>query len=261
MIEKFPKLIWGTLAFAIYFLLVGLLVYYFNTRHEDKGKHYVKKDEHRIQVAISASKQNHPKTVKKHNSQPKPKHVVKKRRKPKPKKIAKKHVLKEKLVKKHVKKRDTNRTKPKKKAIDLFANLKTAKKKNFIQVSDKPIKTKPKNHIIKITDKPKSASERISHSLKEQKSLDSGVESAYLAKVQSMLEGWPAQSEYAGEKVKVLLKIDPTGSFEFELKTASNNENFNNGLIEYLKQLQEIGFGRHKGSRTYQFEAEFIAKE
>ena len=82
-----------------------------------------------------------------------------------------------------------------------------------------------------------------------------------MAKVQSMLEGWPAQSEYAGEKVKVLLHIDPTGSFEFKLKTASNNENFNIGLIEYLKQLQTIGFGHHKGERTYQFEAEFIAKE
>jgi protein TonB len=76
-----------------------------------------------------------------------------------------------------------------------------------------------------------------------------------------MLEGWPAQSEYAGEKVKVLLYIDPTGGFEFKLKNASNNEDFNTGLVEYLEQLQSIGFGRHRGERTYQFEAEFIAKE
>ena len=76
-----------------------------------------------------------------------------------------------------------------------------------------------------------------------------------------MLDGWPAQSEYAGEKLKVILYINPTGFFEFKLKTASNNQDFNTGLTEYLKQLQDIGFGRHKGERTYQFEAEFIAKE
>jgi protein TonB len=260
MIEKFPKLIWGASAFAIYFLLVGMLVFYFNTRHEEKSKHYVKKDEHRIQVALSGAEKK-TKTVKKTKPKPKHKPVVKKHSKPKPRKTAKKRVLKEKVVKKTVKKRDTNRTKPRKKALDLFANIKTERKKSIIQVSEKPIKTKPKKQLIKVTDKPKSASERISNSLKQQKSMDSGVENAYLAKVQSMLEGWPAQSEYAGEKVKVLLKIDPTGMFEFELKTASNNENFNRGLVEYLQQLQLIGFGRHKGSRTYQFEAEFIAKE
>ena len=94
-----------------------------------------------------------------------------------------------------------------------------------------------------------------------QKQMDSGVEDDYLSKVQSMLEGWPAQSEYAGEKVKVILYIDPTGFFEFKVKSASNNPNFNAGLMEYLEQLQEFGFGRHKGNRTYNFEAEFIVKE
>ena len=76
-----------------------------------------------------------------------------------------------------------------------------------------------------------------------------------------MLEGWPAQSEYAGEKVKVLLYIQPSGFFEFKIKSASRNPDFNRGLTEYLEQLQEFGFGRHNGGRTYNFEAEFIAKE
>jgi len=68
-------------------------------------------------------------------------------------------------------------------------------------------------------------------------------------------------SEYAGEKVKVLLYIETDGTFEFELKTVSYNEDFNVGLAYYLEQLQGIGFGPHRGQRTYQFEAEFIAKE
>jgi protein TonB len=262
---KPSKLIPGALAIGIYLLIIGLLVFYFNTRSEEKSKRYVKKDEHRIQVALSSPKKSEkPKVVKKKPKvQPKKKPKVKEKVKPKPKKVVKKKVIKEKVRKKPVKKKDENLSKPKKrnKAKDLFANLNTPKKKNIINVSDKPIKTKPKNNLIKVTENQKSASERINDSLKDQKSSDSGVENAYLAKVQSMLEGWPAQSEYAGEKVKVILYINPTGFFEFKLKTASNNQDFNEGLTEYLEQLQDIGFGRHKGERTYQFEAEFIAKE
>ncbi len=256
---KPSKLIPGALAIGIYLLVIGLLIFYFNTRSEEKSKHYVKKDEHRIQVALST-----PKKAQKQKVKPKKKLKPKPKVKPKPKKVAKKKVIKEKIVKKKkIVKKDVNKTKPKKKnsAKNLFANVKAPKKKNVIKVSDKPIKTKPKNSLIKVTDKPKSASQRISSSLKNQKSSDSGVENAYLAKVQSMLEGWPAQSEYAGEKVKVILYINPTGFFEFKLKTVSNNQNFNEGLTEYLMQLQDIGFGRHKGKRTYNFEAEFIAKE
>ena len=270
--HKLPKYFSGLLAFGIYFAIVGLLIFYFNTRDEKKSVRYVKKNENRIQVALSAPKKAiNPKPKVKPKPKPKPKvkpkvkpkikPKSKPKPKPKPKKVIKKKVKKEKVVKKVVKKKDQNLTKPKKKALDLFANVKTPKKKNMIKVSDKPIKTIPKNDLIKVTEKSVSASERISSSLKNQKSSDSGVENAYLAKVQSMLEGWPAQSEYAGEKVKVLLQIDPTGGFEFKLKRASNNENFNTGLVEYLEQLQTIGFGPHKGERTYQFEAEFIAKE
>jgi protein TonB len=262
-----PKYVSGLLAFGIYFVIIGLLIFYFNTRDEKKSVRYVKKNENRIQVALSTPKipENkkaiNPKPKIKPKSKPKPKVKPKVKPKPKPKKVLKKKVIKEKVVKKVVKKKDENLTKPKKKAVDLFANVKTPKKKNLITVSDKPIKTTPKNNLIQVTEKPISASERISSSLKNQKSSDSGVENAYLAKVQSMLEGWPAQSEYAGEKIKVILYINPTGFFEFKLKTTSNNPNFNEGLTGYLEQLQDIGFGRHKGERTYQFEAEFIAKE
>ena len=175
-------------------------------------------------------------------------------------------MIKEKVVKKVVKKKDENRTKPKKmtKPKDLFANISASKKvkpkpKFKFEVTDKPIKPK-KSNLIKVSDKP-SASHLVSNSLKKQKQMDSGVEDDYLAKVQSLLEGWPAQSEYAGEKVKVMLYIDPSGFFEFKVKSASNNHDFNSGLTEYLEQLQEFGFGRHKGNRTYNFEAEFIAKE
>ncbi len=275
MIKKSSTYISGFLAFGIYFMVIGLLVFYFNTRDEKKSKRYVKKDEHRIQVALAAPKKalnekaTKPKVVKKKvEPKKKIKPKTKPKVKPKPKKQIKKKVIKEKVVKKVKKKKDVNLTKPKKvnKPKDLFANISPSKKpkpkpkpKMKIEVTDKPVKPK-KSNLIKVSDKP-SASNLVSNSLKMQKQMNSGVEDAYLAKVQSMLEGWPAQSEYAGEKVKVILYIDPTGFFEFKVKSASNNPDFNDGLTEYLEQLQEFGFGRHKGNRTYNFEAEFIAKE
>ncbi len=266
MIKKSSTFISGVLAFGIYFILIGLLIFYFNTRDEKKSVRYVKKDEHRIQVAISAPKKAEKTRPAKPKVKPKPKpKKIKAKPKPKPKKVVKKKVIKEKVVKKVVKKKDENLTKAKKetKPKDLFANVSSIKKitkpKLDMKITDKPVKPK-KSSLIKVSDKP-SASALVSDSLKVQKSSDSGVENEYLAYVQSMLEGWPAQSEYAGEKVKVLLEINPSGFFEFKVKSASNNQDFNDGLIEYLEQLQEIGFGRHKGERTYQFEAEFIAKE
>ncbi|MEA1952905.1 MAG: hypothetical protein U9O24_00745 [Campylobacterota bacterium] len=248
IINKSSTFISGIFAFSIYFMLMGLLILYFNTREEKKPINYVKKDEKVIQVALSTSNELKSKT--KNIIKPKPK--LKPKVKPKKeikKKVIKEKIVKKKAVKKKVKKKDINRTKPKKKPLDLFANVKTEKKKNYIQLSDKPKKSTIKNNLIQTIDKPKSSNKK------------SGVEDAYLAKVQSMLEGWPAQSEYAGEKVKVLLYIRPSGNFEFKLKTVSYNEDFNIGLTYYLEQLQDIGFGSHNGQRTYKFEAEFIAKE
>jgi len=276
MIEKSPKLLWGVIAFAIYFIVVGLLVFYFNVRSEDKSKHYVKKNENRIQVALSKPK-------KEKVAKPKPyvKPKVQKKPKPKPKlkrKDIKKKIIKEKIVKKYPKKRDLNSTKPKKikkrkkknnvkrkvnkkkKTIDLFSKVKTKKKKIDLKISNKPIKKVSKNNIIKTIDVA-SASEKISNSLKKQKNKQSGVENAYIAKVESILENWPAQSEFAGEKAMVTFYIKPTGKFEFQVTSGSNNNAFNDALLGFLRQLQGIGFGRHRAGRTYEFEAEFIAKE
>jgi len=258
---KPSKLIPGVLAIGIYFFILGLLVFYFNSRSEDKAKKYVKKDEHRIQVALSSSAKS--KSVTKKKKKAKAVKKVQKKSTPKPQKTTKKRVIKEKIVKKKaVKKKVRKKPKAKKNNTqDLFANVKAPKKKNIINVSDKPLKTRPQKNLIKMTDTPKSATDRINNSLKNQTSKEKGVESAYLAKVQSLLEGWPAQSDYAGEKVKVILHISPSGHFEFKIKSASRNEDFNRGLTEYLEQLQEFGFGRHNGGRIYNFEAEFIAKE
>ena len=104
MMKKSSTLISGLLAFGIYFSMIALLLFYFNTRDEKKPVHYVKKNEERIRVSMSTPKPEVEKEIKKQ-----PKKVVKTKPKPKPKtkpkktvkkKVVKKKVIKEKVVKK-----------------------------------------------------------------------------------------------------------------------------------------------------------------
>ena len=76
-----------------------------------------------------------------------------------------------------------------------------------------------------------------------------------------MLENWPAQSDFAGEKASVSISVKPTGQFTFKVTSASNNAAFNQGLKDFLRQLQRLGLGRHHANRSYTFNVEFIAKE
>lgn len=88
----------------------------------------------------------------------------------------------------------------------------------------------------------------------------SGIENGYKSKVKSILNGWPAQSDFAGNKAKIKFVIEPSGRFEFDVISKSSNEEFNKGLIQYLKQLQKVGFGAHGGDRAYVFDVDFIAE-
>jgi len=267
MIKKSSTLISGLLAFGIYISVIGILLFYFNTRDQEKPLHYVKKNEERIRVTMSTPKPQVKKEIKKQ-----PKKVVKPKPKPKPKKTVKKKEVKKKVIKEKVvkkakvvkKKQDLNTTKPKKvnKPKDLFANISATKKVEKpkpVKAVETPVKPK-KSNSIKVSEKI-SATELVSNTLKIQKKSDSGIENAYLAMIEEKLKGWPAQSEYAGEKAKVWIKVEPSGIFRFKVISASGNEAFNSGLIAYLKQLQKIGFGPHKGNRPYELDVEFIATE
>lgn len=258
LLNKSSTLVSGIFAVGVYVFFISVLLVYFNTRDEKKPVHYVKKNEDSIRVTMTSPKN---KVKEKTTSEKKPqnKKVV---QKPKTKdtikkqKDASKKVIKEKIVKK-VKpkpkpKESIKKQKPKivNKPKDLFANVSSTKKpmkKNIIQVSEKPFKA--------------SASNLVSSSLQIQKKSDRGIENAYLALIEDKLNGWPAQSDYAGEMAKVWIKVKPSGHFIFKVITASENDNFNIGLIAYLEQLQDIGFGPHKSNRAYELNVEFIAKE
>jgi len=275
MNKKSSTFISGLLAVGIYACVIGLLLFYFNTRDAQKPIHYVKKNEDRIRVTMASPKnKNKIKTKQATKKKITPKNKPVKKSKSKTKETVKKQkdtrkkVIKEKVVKKVKPKKKPKKVEkkapPKKvnKPKDLFANVsssKTPPKKNVIKVSSKPIKPK-KNNLIKVSDKT-SASELVSSSLKIQKKSDRGIENAYFALIEEKLKGWPAQSEYAGEMAKVWIKVQPSGRFIFKVTTASNIDAFNVGLIAYLEQLQRIGFGPHNGNRPYTLNVKFVATE
>lgn len=269
LFNKSSTFISGVFAVGIYFTLILVLLFYFNTKETQKSTHYVKKNEDRIRVTMAVPKRNDTskKQVQKKNTSKKSHTTNKKQKKDtvKKQKDTRKKIVKEKIVKK-VKpkpkpKKNLKKQPPKKvnKPKDLFANVSASKK----SVEKHSIKTKnipKKNNLIKATNK-KSASELVSSTHKKDKKSDKGIENAYLARIEEKLKGWPAQSEYAGERAKVWIKVQPSGRFVFKVTTASGNDAFNTGLIDYLKQLQGIGFGPHKGNRAYTLNVEFIATE
>lgn len=274
MNKKSSTFISGVAAVGIYIFVLGLLLFYFNSREEQKSLHYVKKNEDRIRVTMAVPK-NKAKTKKKQPTKKKitPKKKPSEKPKSKPKESVKKQkdrrkkVIKEKVVKKVKPKKKpkkvVKKAPPKKvnKPKDLFANVSSSKKpkKNVKKNTSKPVKQKQDN-LIKVSEKV-SASELVSSSLKIQKKSDRGIENAYFALIEEKLKGWPAQSDYAGEKAKVWIKVQPSGQFIFKVITASSNSDFNTGLVAYLKQLQRIGLGRHKAKRAYELNVEFIATD
>jgi len=233
------KLISGALAFLVYFVLLGLLINYFNHHTNKKSIHYADKSSKAIAVSLSPSSNKVDRAKK--SSKPKKESQVK----VKPKEILKpKKTASEKKIK-------SVSPKPSK-TIKTSKEEKPKKKIKMSKLFDKINEKKP----IEKEEK-KTAKKR----LKKEKGQDRGVKNAYFARVERMLQNWPSQSEFAGETIKVWLKIRKDGTFEFKLLSASNNEDFNTGLIQYLQQLQGVGFDPHHNSKAYELNVEFVAKE
>ncbi len=264
-------------AICIYLLTLFSLIYYFNHHESDEAKNYVKKDQKKISVSLNSPQ---PKVEPKPKEQPKPKNetlkvvkkvtpeVVKKEiQKPiaKPKDI---NVTKPKEIKKVVPKKEEPKPKkeepkPKKETPkvvdtnDLFKDVKTdkkpenkeVKKPNIIEVSDP--KEAPK----------KSASDLLHENTQNEESAQTGIENEYIAKLKERLSQWGEQGEFKGETANVEFVIKPTGDFTFRLKRGSNNQAFNEGLIQYLESLQKVGLGAHSVPRSLVIDVKFIAKE
>ena len=224
------KLFAGLAAFGIYFLMLGLILYYFGYRHESRPTHFVQKNEKGIAVSLAGPSRPGPrKTPAK--TRPKPKHH------PKPRNVTSKKAH---PVKAPVKKAPSRKHPDTKK---LFSKVKLPKKQPPRPGGGKKGSTGKKGESLK----------KSSH--------DSGVENAYLARVESLLKGWPAQANFAGEEIDIRLTIYKDGSFDYKILKLSNNPDFNRELIAYLKQLQRVGFGPHRREKPYDIEVQFIAHE
>ena len=241
--EKYLKVLSGVAAVGLYLLLLILLISYFNHRHTRHTLHFVDKQSDRIVVSLSdrPKRERSHRTVSKSRSRSKPKQRVKQRVHHR----AKKAPAKIRKVKKPLpKKSEAKKRKPvKKEKVDLKHLFGTIKEKRPVEKRERKRRS------------------REAKAGKRAKKRDKGIENAYFAKVENMLQNWPAQSEFAGERIKVWLKIRQDGSFRFRILSASGSDAFNEALIAYLKQLQQIGFGRHHNSRPYELNVEFIARE
>ncbi len=227
------------MAFFVYFALLGLLINYFNHHTKKKSIHYADKSSKAIVVSLSSS----PNKVDRAKKRSKPN--KKSQSKTKPKEILKsKKISPEKKIK-------SVSPKPSK----TIKAIKQEKPKKKIKVSNLFDKINEKKPVEKREEKLEKKK------VKKEKGQDRGVKNAYFARVEGMLQNWPAQSEFAGETIKVWLKIRQNGTFKFKLLSPSNNEDFNTGLIQYLQQLQRVGFTPHQNSKPYEVNVEFVAKE
>ncbi len=221
--------VWSAiLAFSVYFLLIGLLLNYSNRHTEVKLVHYAQKSSKAIKVSLAPSLDRI--------------NASKKRSKPK------------------------NQSSKKIKSKKILKSKKSNEKKRIKSISPKPSKIsqnkKPKKKIKLNTLFDKISEKKpIESNLDKRKGNDEGIKNAYFSKVEELMQSWPAQSEFAGFSAKVWLRINKNGSFTFKILSASNNLDFNRGLIQYLQQLQSIGFDTHKNSKPYELNVEFIAKE
>ncbi len=230
------KLISGAVAAGIYLCLIAVILYYFNYRNSEKAAHYVKKNSHVMAVSLAGGSQVKRKETKQYSR-------TKKREKPKKiRNITSPNKAKQKSKK-------SKKTSKKVKAKSLFSSIKTPKT--------------PRRKARKKANKGerKGASQKVADAMKKAERRDKGIENKYFASVEEKLRGWPAQANYAGEQISVWLKVYPSGSFEFKIQKLSPNSEFNEALITYLKQLQEIGLGSHHHPKPYQIEVSFEATE
>ncbi len=253
----FSKELSAVYAISIYILLLGLLLGAFNKEKiKPESVHFVKKNDNSIEIGLSTAPKKYIEPIKK--IKPKIKHsknqkkykkkIVKKKKIIKKKVIKKKKIVKKKPIKKIQKKEPIRKKKIVKKSEPKKADM----KKLFNNIKDiKPTKTQTNKDEIK----------RVTSSMKNVKNKDKGIINKYFAKVEETLYYWPALSQFGGEKAEVWLKIEQDGSFIFKVLNPSNNQDFNSGLIQYLKQLQRVGFARHQYKRPLEARVEFIAKE
>ncbi len=240
------------IAYSVALYLIVVVAIMFGIIYEPstpKAKTYVAKNSEIIEVSLGkplarkSYKQSRKKKSaksKKNKKQIKPKE---KKRKKIPKKV--RNIAGKKPVKKIVKKSKKAKAKVIKKRAKIDASSLFSKLPSNIKADSPVQKAQPKGNAGKSLKKSDRAK---------------GIVNKYFAKVQSTLRGWPAQSNFVGETIKVELTIYNNGMFDYKILRRSLNPEFNNALKEYLEQLKKFGFGPHNNPTPYHIIVEFVAK-
>ena len=240
-------------SFLIYLIIIAtILAITLYTPEKHKAKHYVMKNANVIEVSLGSPNQqkslNSAKKSQKKSSQKKKKEPKKEKKAPK----------------KHPKKVRNHKKEPKKsKKQAIKRSSKVAKKVKHKQKATKVNTQKLfKNLPSSITKSSKTTTARSGKSGQSLRKVnkDRGIVNRYFANVQNKLKGWPAQSNFAGERVSVELTVYSTGLFDYKILHRSINPEFNRSLTSYLEQLKRIGFGPHSNPKPYKIVVDFIAR-
>jgi len=247
------------LAFATYFvLIIAIILGLYQHKEPIKAKNYTAKKSDAIEVSLGApvasktptlekKKQNSAKKLQKKQEKKRKKPIKKVRNTPKkpikkPKKVVRKSPKKSKKKKKIVKK----------KVIKKAQKTQKVKKANTNKLFKSIGQIK--------NNKPSQSQKGNSGKAQTKRNQSKGIENRYFAKIQNTLRGWPAQSNFAGEKIRVELIVYQSGLFDYKILYKSLNPEFNEALKNYLEQLRRVGFGMHSNPKPYKIIVEFIAK-
>lgn len=244
MIKKSPYLILGIVtSITIYFSLILLLGFYFY-KSMQKPKVYALKKETVLEITLeSLPKEPDIKEVKKEKKEPKP------------------------LVKNDTASKDSEAggsISPKKSSPNLkslFASLDVTKPKKII--NEVPIK---KDHIasrfkskdIESVKRPKLDISKLVKNISISKSVISfekkggEIQDDYYSEIYKILaENWIPDSSNIGHVARVLVIVDNLGNFDYKIKKLSNNDSFNQKLIQFLDSMKLKKFPPYeKGNKT-----------
>ncbi len=243
----------GVAAIAFYLVLILLLILFFNDyRH---SKRYVPKQTQSIEVSLMEAPP----------AKPKPKPMVRPKPKPEPKKPTP-----EPSVAKKAAPAPKKPAPPRPKAIaSLFQGVKVKEppRRSAARLANAPkIRYKP-------TEEKREERRRARELVQDinltkpsitmhSKASGQGEVDAYMSKLYEILYGsWQPEALYAGSKATVRLRIEPDGNFRYRLVVPSDNQGFNESLIEYLDNLQRTKLPPHKRERSLDIDVEFKAKE
>jgi|GEM_PF-1091133 len=247
----------GVSALVFYGALLTLLFLFFNDRSHKK--HYVPKQSESIEVSIMQAPPARPKPIPKRPEPPKKE--TKPMPKPKPKPPA-------------ATKPAQSKPAPQNRPRAIASLFKGVKVKQPVETS-RPARLA---NAPKIRYKPKSAPSQTAprpsaKKLLEKIKLDTDIKissrsggqgevDAYMSKLYKRLYGsWQPDPLYAGLKATVRFRIRPDGTFRYRVVVPSDNQGFNESLIEYLDAMQRMGFPPHKKGKELVIDVEFKAKE